>query len=76
MIEVADYRYLANQCLALAGKPETGEERRKVLLEMAATWDCFAQELVQDRWRGRRIVGAARGPRRAWPCGGLEDVTR
>jgi len=76
MINVADCRYLANQCLALAGKPEISKERRKVLLEMAATWDRLAQELVRDRWRGRRIVGAARGPRRAWPCGELEDVTQ
>jgi hypothetical protein len=76
MMNVADCRYVANQCLALAGNREISEWCRKALLEMAATWDRFAQELVQDRWRGRRIVGAARGPRRAWTCGVLEDVTR
>jgi hypothetical protein len=52
MIKVADCRYLANQCLALAGKPEISEGRRKALLEMAATWDRFAQELIKARWRG------------------------
>jgi hypothetical protein len=67
MIEVADCGYLANQCLALASKPEISEGRRKALLEMAATWDRLAQELVHDRWRGRRILGAMRR---------LEDVTR
>jgi hypothetical protein len=75
MIEVADCGYLANQCLALAGKPEISEGRRKALLDMAATWDRFARELVEDQWRGRRIVGAARSPRRARLCGEL-DVTR
>jgi hypothetical protein len=65
MIEVGDCWYLANQCLALAGKPELSERRRKALLEMAATWDRFARELVHDRWRGQRIVGGARGPRPA-----------
>jgi hypothetical protein len=58
MIEVADCGCLADHCLALAGKPEISEGRRKALLDMAATWDRVAQELVRDRWRGRRIVGA------------------
>jgi hypothetical protein len=62
MIEVADCRYLANQCLALADKPEISEGRRKALLEMATTWDRFAQEFLYDRWRGQRIIGAARAP--------------
>jgi hypothetical protein len=67
MIEVADCGHLANHCFALAGKPEISEGRRKALLDMAATWDRVAQELIRDRWRGRRIVGAMRR---------LEDVTR
>jgi hypothetical protein len=60
MIKVEGCRYLANQCFALAGKPEISERRRTALLEMAATWDGFARELVKDQWRGRRIVGVAR----------------
>ena len=52
MMNVADCRYLANQCLALAGRAETNEGRRKDLLEMAATWDRLAKELIKSRWRG------------------------
>lgn len=52
MMNVADCRSVANQCLALAGKPEISEGRRKVLLETAATWDRLAQELIKARWRG------------------------
>jgi hypothetical protein len=54
MMNVADCRYVANQCLALAGKAEINEGRRKVLLETAATWDRLAQELIEARWRGER----------------------
>jgi hypothetical protein len=57
MIDIDDCRYLADQCLALAAKPELSEKRRKALLEMATTWDRLASELVDSRWRARRFLG-------------------
>jgi len=45
MIKVADCRYLANQCLALAGRRGISEGRRKALLEMAATWAALPRNL-------------------------------
>jgi hypothetical protein len=65
MLNVADCRHIANQCLALACKRGVSENRRKALFEMATTWGRLAAELTEGRWRARHFLGVDESAARA-----------
>jgi hypothetical protein len=49
----AQYREFAEDCMLLAKRART-EEERKILLEMAATWRTLADEADQQNAKTRR----------------------